>query len=191
MRVQDNFSFSKEEEELLFKIARKSIQSMLHDKHKLKIDQNEIPARLRIPMGVFVSIKRDGKLRGCIGRFISRLPLYKTVRDSAYSSAFEDPRFDPLSNDEFDKVELEITVIGPLKKINNISEIVLGKHGVFIKKDSHSGTMLPQVATENGWTIEEFLGFTSREKAKLGWEGWKEAEIFIYEGLVLEEKKIQ
>ena len=190
MRIQDNFSFSQEEADLLFKIARKSIHSMLHDKHKLKIDQTEIPEKLRIPLGVFVTIKTDGKLRGCIGRFSSSLPLYKTVSHSAYSSAFEDPRFDPLSEEEFDKVELEITVIGPLKKISNINEIVIGKHGIFIKKDGHSGTMLPQVATEHGWTIEEFLGFTSREKAKLGWEGWKEAEIFIYEGLILVEKKI-
>jgi len=190
MKTTDNFSFSPEEADLLFKIARNSIYSMIHDKHKLRIDKNEIPPKLRIPMGAFITLKADGTLRGCIGRFSSRLPLYKTVRDSAYSSAFEDPRFDPLSNEEFDKVELEITVIGPLKKINNISEIVLGKHGIFIKKDSRSGTMLPQVATEHGWTIEEFLGFTSREKAKLGWEGWKEAELFIYEGLVLEEKKI-
>ena len=190
MIVHDNISFNPEEVELLFKIARKSIHSMLNDKHKLRIYKNEIPPKLREPMGAFVTLKADGKLRGCIGRFSSNLPLYKTVRDSAYSSAFEDPRFDPLSNEELDKVELEITVIGPLKKISNINEIVLGKHGVYIKKGSHSGTLLPQVATEHGWTVEEFLGFASREKAKLGWEGWKEAELFIYEGLVLEEKKI-
>jgi AmmeMemoRadiSam system protein A len=187
--MKNSFSFTPEEADLLFSIARKSIYAMLSDKHKLRIDKNEIPPRLKIAMGAFVTIKADGKLRGCIGRFSSRLPLFKTVRDSAFSAAFEDPRFDPVSYDEFDKVELEITVIGPMKKINNISEIVLGKHGIFIKKDCHSGTMLPQVATEHGWTIEEFLGFTSREKAKLGWDGWKEAELYIYEGLVLEEKK--
>jgi AMMECR1 domain-containing protein len=75
------------------------------------------------------------------------------------------------------------------KKISNINEIILGKHGIYIKKGFQSGTMLPQVATEYGWTVEEFLGFTSRDKAGLGWDGWKDAEIFIYEGVVLEETK--
>ena len=74
-----------------------------------------------------------------------------------------------------------------MKKINNISEIVLGKHGIYIKKGFNSGTMLPQVAIENGWTVEQFLGFTSRDKAGLGWDGWKDAEVSIYEGVVLED----
>jgi vacuolar-type H+-ATPase subunit I/STV1 len=97
--------------------------------------------------------------------------------------------FVSISKDEFEKTHIEISVIGPLKKINNISEIVLGKHGIYIKKDAHSGTMLPQVATENHWSVEEFLGYTSRDKAGLGWSGWKDADIFIYEAAVLEENK--
>jgi AMMECR1 domain-containing protein len=80
-------------------------------------------------------------------------------------------------------------VLGPMKKINDINEIVLGRHGIYIKKDFRSGTMLPQVATENGWTVEQFLGYTSRDKAGIGWDGWKEADIYIYEGLVLEENR--
>ena len=80
-------------------------------------------------------------------------------------------------------------MLGPLKKINNINEIVLGKHGIYIKKDNRAGTMLPQVAIENGWTVEQFLGVTSRDKAGLGWDGWKNADIYIYEGVVLEETK--
>jgi AmmeMemoRadiSam system protein A len=107
------------------------------------------------------------------------------VRESAISSAFEDPRFSPLTKEEYEKTEIEITVLGPLKKINDISEIVLGKHGIYIKSGVRSGTMLPQVATENNWTVEEFLGYTARDKAGIGWTGWKDAEIFIYEGVVL------
>jgi AMMECR1 domain-containing protein len=76
-----------------------------------------------------------------------------------------------------------------MKKISSISEIVLGRHGIYIKKDSRSGTMLPQVATENNWSVEQFLGYTSRDKAGIGWDGWKDAEIYIYEGIVLEETK--
>ncbi len=111
------------------------------------------------------------------------------VSESAISSAFEDPRFSPLTKDEYKVTNIEITVIGPLKKINNINEIVLGKQGIYIKKGLRAGTMLPQVATENGWSLEEFLGYTSRDKAGLGWDGWKDAEISIYEGVVLEDKR--
>ena len=140
-------------------------------------------------MGAFVTLKINGALRGCIGRFFSSEPLYNVVSESAISSAFEDPRFSPLTKEEYKKTDIEITVIGPLKKINNINEIVLGKHGIYIKKGQRAGTMLPQVATENGWSLEEFLGYTSRDKAGLGWDGWKDAEISIYEGVVLEDNR--
>jgi len=183
------FSFSDEEVTQLFAIAQSSIKSMIYDKKRLVIDDKSMPSKLKIPMGAFVTLKINGTLRGCIGRFISSDPLYEAVRASAFSSAFEDPRFSPLTREEFEKTDMEITVLGPLKKINDISEIVLGKHGIYIKKDMRAGTMLPQVATENGWSIEEFLGYTSREKAGLGWDGWKDADIFIYEGVVLEDNK--
>ena len=151
--------------------------------------KRQCPKSLKKPMGAFVTLKINGALRGCIGRFLSSEPLYSVVSESAISSAFEDPRFSPLTKDEYKKTDIEITVIGPLKKINNINEIVLGKHGIYIKKGQRAGTMLPQVATENGWSLEEFLGYTSRDKAGLGWDGWKDAEISIYEGVVLEDNR--
>jgi len=181
-------SFTEEEKAQLFAIVRNSIHSMLYDKQRIEIDENTVPTKFKTPMGAFVTLKIKGELRGCIGRFISATPLYEVVRTSALSSAFEDPRFSPLTKEEFKKTEIEITVLGPLKKIKNINEIILGKHGIYIKKDNQSGTMLPQVATENGWTVEQFLGFTSRDKVGIGWDGWKDAEIFIYEGIVLDEK---
>jgi hypothetical protein len=185
----EKFSFTKEETDQLFTIARNSIRTMLYENKRITIDEKKMPQALKQPLGAFVTLKINGVLRGCIGRFISSDPLYEMVRASAISSAFEDPRFPVLTKQEYDKVEIEITVLGPLKKINNINEIILGKHGIYIKKDLRSGTMLPQVATEYGWTVEEFLGYTSRDKAGLGWDGWKDAEISIYEGLVLEENK--
>ena len=188
-KTSDELFFTTEEAEMLFKIARNSIQSRLFDNKGINIDETKVPEILKRQMGAFVTLKINGSLRGCIGRFVSSDQLYEVVSASANSSAFEDSRFNPLSKDEFIKTEMEITVLGPLKKINNINEIILGKHGIYIKKDFRSGTMLPQVATENGWTVEQFLGYTSRDKAGLGWDGWKDAEIFIYEGVVLEEKK--
>ncbi|MBK7710280.1 MAG: AmmeMemoRadiSam system protein A [Bacteroidales bacterium] len=177
--------FTRAEKNQLFKIAENSIRTMLNDKKRIVLDEKEMSENLKKQMGAFVTLKINGSLRGCIGRFISTDPLYVVARESAISSAFEDYRFTPLTGEEFDKTEIEITVLGPLIKINDISEIVLGKHGIYIRKGARSGTMLPQVAIENKWTVEEFLGYTSRDKAGIGWPGWKDAELFIYEGVVL------
>jgi len=186
---ENDFSLSQEESSMLFTIARNSIRYKLLENRRVAIDETTIPSKFKKPLGAFVTLKINGALRGCIGRFVTSDPLFKVVQESALSSAFDDPRFAPLTKEEFEKAEVEITVLGPLKKIDDISKIVLGKHGIYIKKDFRSGTMLPQVATENGWTVEEFLGYTSREKAGLGWDGWREAELFIYDGLILEENQ--
>jgi AmmeMemoRadiSam system protein B/AmmeMemoRadiSam system protein A len=181
--------FTGEEATKLITLARNSIRSMLFEKKRQELSPDSLPVIFKSKMGAFVTLKIEGKLRGCIGRFPSDDPLYLVVDQMATSSAFEDPRFSPLTSSEFEETEIEISVLGPLKKITNIDEIVLGKHGIYIKKDFRSGTMLPQVATENSWTVEQFLGYTARDKAGLGWTGWKDAEIFIYEAVVLEETK--
>lgn len=188
-KSEGEFAFSKEETDKLFNIARSSIKTMLTEHRRMTTDDKTIPETLKQPLGAFVTLKINGELRGCIGRFISSDPLYEVVKVSAVSSAFEDPRFNPVTLQDYEKVDLEITVLGPMKKIKSIDEIILGKHGIYIKKDFRSGTMLPQVATEYGWTVEEFLGHTSRDKAGIGWDGWKDAELFIYEGVVLEENR--
>jgi MEMO1 family protein len=182
-------SFSKAETDQLFKIARTSISMMLDENKRQVIDPAAMPANLKKKMGAFVTLKINGNLRGCIGRFISEEPLYEVVNEMAVASAFSDNRFDPLTKEEFAKTEIEISVLGQLKKINDISEIVPGKHGIYIKKDFRSGTMLPQVLTENHWTVEQFLGYTSRDKAGIGWDGWKTADLYIYEAVVLDENK--
>jgi MEMO1 family protein len=186
-KYEEEFSFTEDEKKLLFEIARNSIQAKLNNNKKISFENKTIPEKLERLLGAFVTLKINGVLRGCIGRFISTDPLYKVVQASALSSAFEDPRFLPITTEEFKLTEIEITILGPLKKISDINEIVLGKHGIYIKKDIKSGTMLPQVATEHAWSTEEFLGYTSRDKAGLGWDGWKDADIFIYEGVVLED----
>ncbi len=182
------FSFSQSETIRLFDIARKSISAKLNNSKEFEPDTKGMSDNLKKNYGAFVTLKINGNLRGCIGRFISSDPLYEVVKASALSSAFEDPRFPPLTIDEYKKTSIEITVLGPLQKISGPEEIVLGKHGIYIKKDFRSGTMLPQVAIEQGWSVEQFLGYTSRDKAGIGWEGWKSAELFVYEGIVLEEK---
>ena len=180
-------SFTKEEISRLFSIARTSIHDMLFERKRVVIDPSTLTSNLKRKMGAFVTLNVDGRLRGCIGQFTSDNPLYEVVNQMAVASAFQDTRFLPLSQDEFNRIRIEISVLGPLKKINNISEIVLGKHGIYITKGQRAGTILPQVATGNHWTLEQFLGYTSRDKAGLGWDGWKNADIYIYEAVVLEE----
>ncbi len=182
-------TFTKEEVSQLFSIARNSIQKMLYENRKLAIDPATVSPNLKKKMGAFVTLNVNSKLRGCIGRFTSDDPLYEVVNQMAVAAAFEDDRFLPVSREEFNKLRIEISVLGPLIKIKNISEIVLGKHGIYIVKGYRSGTMLPQVATGNHWTIEQFLGYTSRDKAGLGWDGWKSADIYTYEAIVLEENR--
>ena len=186
----EGFSLTSGEKASLFSIARESIKSVLDKRKMLLPEENEFSSKLLKHLGAFVSLKINGKLRGCVGRFTSSEPLYKVIKMSAISSAFEDPRFPSLTKEEYKKTDIEITVLGPLISIRNISEIILGKHGIHIKKDSKSGTMLPQVATENGWTVEQFLGYTARDKAGIGWFGWKDADVSVFDGIVFEEADI-
>jgi len=187
--LSEEIHFTENEKEKLISIARENIRSLLFEKKMFQPVKETLPEIFNRPLGAFVSLKIKGHLRGCIGQFTSSEPLFEVIVESSRSSAFGDPRFTPLTKEEFPETDIEITVLGPLKKINNTKEIILGRHGIYIRKDLRSGTMLPQVATENGWSVEEFLGYTSRDKAGLGWDGWKNAELYIYEGTVIEEKK--
>ena len=188
-RLSDEIRLSDREKAGLISLARDNIRSLLYEGKRMSVDTEKMPDIFNKPLGAFVTLKINGKLRGCIGRFVSSDPLYEVVLESSQSSAFDDPRFSRLTKDEFTHTGLEITVLGPMRKIESISEIELGRHGIYIKKDFRSGTMLPQVATENNWTVEQFLGYTSRDKAGIGWEGWKNADIYVYEGIVIEEEE--
>jgi AmmeMemoRadiSam system protein B/AmmeMemoRadiSam system protein A len=181
-------SFTQEEANQLISIARTSIRKKLFENKNMVINDEKLPEIFTRNLGAFVTLRVSGVLRGCIGRFISSEPLYEVVRETALLSAFEDSRFPPLTKEEFEKTDIEISVLGPLRTVKNINDIVLGRHGIYIRKGMRSGTMLPQVATENHWSLEEFLGYTSRDKAGLGWYGWKDAEISVYEAVVLKEK---
>ena len=124
------------------------------------------------------------RLRGCIGHFGQDVPLYKIVEHMARAAAFEDPRFDRLRRDELDSIEIEISVLTPMRRIHDISEFKLHRDGIYIKKGSRAGTFLPQVADEVNWTKEEFLGHCSRDKAGLGWDGWRTAQLYTYQAIV-------
>ena len=185
----DAFSLTGEERAQLLQIARKSIDYELARKTDLPYDSTKMSPALKEHCGAFVTLHKGGKLRGCIGNLIGFLPLYRLVANMAKLAAFEDPRFYPVKESEMKDIDIEISVLSPLRKIQSIDEFQLGRHGIYIIKGEHRGTFLPQVVEETGWTKEEFLGHCARDKAGLAWNGWKDAELYVYEAIVFGEEK--
>jgi MEMO1 family protein len=184
------FEFSIKEKTTLLEIARNTVNAYVTTGKRPAVDTTGFTPNLKLRTGAFVTLKEAGQLRGCIGRFTADIPLYDVVQEMAIASATQDNRFSAVTPAEVPKLEIEISVLSPMKRIYSPDEIVMGKHGIYIKNKWSSGTFLPQVATETGWTKEEFLGHCSRDKAGIGWDGWKSAELYTYEALVFSEKEI-
>lgn len=152
---------------------------------------NVTEERLKGKQGAFVTITKKGQLRGCIGNFVSENSLHQTVQDMAIAAATQDPRFPPLSRKELKSIELEISVLSPLREIKDINEIKVGVHGIYLTKGIYRGVLLPQVATEYGWDRKTFLEHTCL-KAGLPTDAWKEenAKIEVFSAQVFGEKDI-
>ena len=168
--------FTEEERSLLKKLAHDSIEAALLGKAPEHIDT---PASLKKEMGAFVCLKTRGDLKGCIGYIRGIMPLDETIREMALQAAFHDPRFPSLSKSEWKDTEIEISVLTPMKKIENIEEIEVGVHGLYMEQGMDSGLLLPQVAVENGWDKYRFLEYTCM-KAGLPKDAWKSKETKIY-----------
>ena len=179
---------SKEEKVKLLEIAKLSIIEAVTGKRQFFPNVTE--EKLKENCGAFVTIKENNELRGCIGYIQAVKPLYETVKDVAKSAAVNDYRFNPVAENELDKLELEISVLTPLKKIKDINEIEVGKHGLVMKQGFNSGLLLPQVATEYNWDKETFLKETCR-KAGLPQDAWKDksTEIYTFSAEVFGENK--
>ena len=167
-----------------------TIEEYIKNENVPEIDESKLSDNIKEHCGAFVTLHKDGKLRGCIGRFHVDEPLYKVVQRMAISSSPQDYRFPREVESEIDELDIEISVLTPMQKINSIDEIELGKHGIYIKAGYSSGTFLPQVATQTGWSKEEFLGHCAKDKAGIGWEGWKNADVYIFEATVFDEKEV-
>ena len=175
------FDLTSEDRKMLKSIAYHTIEASLEGK---KYEPSGLSDMLKTRCGAFVSLHKKGRLRGCIGHFGEDMPLYQTVVQMAKAAAFEDPRFYGVTLDELDDIDIEISVLTPMKRIHSIDEFQLGKQGIFMRKGYHTGTFLPQVADEVAWTKEEFLGHCAQDKAGIGWDGWKTAELYTYEAIV-------
>ena len=143
----------------LLQLARTSIESAL-DGRKFELRESDYDDVLRRPAGAFVTLTKEGELRGCIGSIRAMEPLYRAVAASAINAAFNDPRFSALRRDEMPKIEVEISVMGPIVPVRNIEEIEVGRDGLIISCGRYAGLLLPQVATEYGWDRQTFLSQT-------------------------------
>ncbi|MEI6124887.1 MAG: AmmeMemoRadiSam system protein B [Bacteroidota bacterium] len=186
--AETEFALSETDKTQLLQIARNTLTAYVKTGNTPTLDTTQLSAACKLHCGAFVTLRKNGELRGCIGQFVAEKPLYGIVQDMCKAAATTDPRFARVSPEELPRIVLEISVLSPLRKIQSIDEIELGKYGIYIKKGSQTGTFLPQVATETGWTKTEFLSHCAQDKAGLGWNGWKDADIYVYTAIVFEEK---
>lgn len=178
-------SLSVEERQYLLDAVRARIDLVLREQ---KTDAAVPPPQgaLHEKWGAFVTLKRNGRLRGCIGRIASNEPLHITVGEMAEAAAFHDSRFPPLLLSEFEDLEVEVSVIGPITLCPDPALVEVGRHGLIMRRDGRQGLLLPQVPVEWEWDRETFLDQACR-KAGLPAEAWREpdTEIYWFEALIV------
>jgi MEMO1 family protein len=177
------------DKKVLLKMARQSLQRFLTTE-TIPLAR-DLPPRLQFPQGVFVTLKQHGELRGCIGRLVGDFPLGLTTSWMAVQAAEYDSRFSPVSLKELGGLEIEISVMTPMKPISKPSEIVIGRDGVVIQKSGRSAVFLPQVATEQGWGLSEMLDNLCL-KAGLPRDAWKGgAQFRVFQAEVFSESQFK
>lgn len=174
------------DQEVLFRVARESLEAHLKGE-KAALPQ-ATSQTLSQPSGVFVTLHRGGRLRGCIGYLEAMKPLLAAVQEMAVAAAFQDPRFPPLRQDELADLDVEISVLSPMFQIKHIEEIQVGRDGIYLERDPCRGLLLPQVATEYGWDRTTFLKQTC-VKSGLPPDAWEDpaTRIFIFSAKILHE----
>jgi AmmeMemoRadiSam system protein A len=188
------------EQRFLLRIARNSIRHEMTKKYPARSeeyhDDQTADGALDTPFeqkgGAFVTLRIGSDLRGCIGYIEYPGPVRVAVEEVARKAAFGDPRFDPLGPEELGRVNIEISVLTPMRKITSAHDVVVGRDGLVIELRGHRGLLLPQVATEYGWTVEEFLENTSR-KAGLPSGAWRDplAVLYAFSAEVFCEKSVR
>lgn len=187
----DDAALSDSQKKELIRIARETVDMYVRTGKAAEF--NVYDRRFLKEEGAFVTIHKNGDLRGCIGNIIGRGPLAKTVRDMAIAAASQDPRFPPVRPEELPETDVEVSVLSRPRVTTDVGEIVMGRHGVIISRGFKSGVFLPQVADETGWTREEFLSQLCSQKAGLPRECWKDPEtkIEIFTAQVFGEKDVR
>jgi AmmeMemoRadiSam system protein A len=176
-----------QEKRTLLKLARDTIAQHLGDGGRPPLP--EATGALASSCGAFVTLHRHGRLRGCIGNMIGRGPLVELVQEMAIAAATQDPRFHRMTKDELGEIDIEISVLSPMRRITDVDEIEVGTHGILMTRGMFSGVLLPQVPEQFGWDRKAFLQHTCL-KAGLPEEAWKDPEtkIEIFSAQVFGEK---
>jgi AmmeMemoRadiSam system protein A len=171
---------SEKEKKEILKLAKLAIQSIFKKELIAELTkQKRVVKNLGLRNGVFVTITKRGELRGCIGYILPVREFEELVVDAAVSAAIRDPRFDPLTEDEVGEIEIEVSVLSEPKRIENVSEVEVGKHGLIVRRGPFQGLLLPQVATEYNWDKLTFIRQTCI-KAGLSPDEWKKEGTEIY-----------
>ncbi len=186
----DSGMLNKKQKQELLKLARNSIRTYLETKEKIPV--KTVDPVLNTKMGAFVTLHENGQLRGCIGNLAGTQSLYLNIRDMAIEAAIGDPRFTSLTPEEIEHVEIEISALSPMQRAASADEIILGIHGVLVKRGFRTGVFLPQVAAETGWSKEEFLSYLCSQKAGLPKDAWKDkdTELYVFTAEVFSEKEL-
>ncbi len=186
---KDTSDLSMQDKDFLLAEARSTLEVFLSQKRVPDFEPKS--AVLLEKRGAFVTLRKQGALRGCIGNLSANTPLYQTIRSMAIEAATGDPRFSPVAHNELGNITIEISVLSPLRRVNDSSEIILGTHGVLVRRGFRQGVFLPQVALETGWNKEEFLSYLCSEKAGLSSDCWKEkgTELFVFSADVFSESE--
>jgi len=168
----------------LLRLARRALEARVGRQLPPAPEQGGV---LDEPLGAFVTIRRHGELRGCLGRIAPDAPLAETVADLGASVSDSDPRFNPVAPAELDDLDVEISVLTPEREVHSLAEIEPGRHGLIVEEGHRRGLLLPQVATEQGWDAETFVSQTCR-KAGLPADAWRNgARMFVFEAEVFGE----
>lgn len=187
MNGHSEYYLTPEEERTLLLIARASLEAHVLEGRRIRLDEFALTDALREKHGAFVTLRHGGQLRGCIGYTSNAMPLAETVSENAVNAAARDPRFMPVTPAELGEITIEISALTPgetpdtpFKRVNDISEIVLGRDGLYIERPPHrGGLLLPQVPVEQGWSLDQFLAGVCR-KAGYPEGAWKEQGTLLY-----------
>lgn len=184
-----SFSLNDEERQWLSRLARESITTALEGREDVPppLPSALAGGTLAQSLGSFVTLNKDGDLRGCIGNMVGREPLWQNVWRMARAAAFEDPRFPALDAEEWPHCHLHISVLGPLSPCPDPARIVIGRHGLLLRLGMRQGVFLPQVPVEQGWDLGQYLEHLCR-KAGLPAGSWRDLQalLFWFESLVFE-----
>lgn len=171
--------FSDLEKKTLLKLARETLEGFVTAGRVLDVKTKD--SRFLKNQGAFVTLRKNGQLRGCIGHIMGDRPLWQTIQEMTIAAAASDHRFPPVIRDELESIDLEISVLTFPQRVTDASAIVLGKDGVIISDGGmHEGVFLPQVADETRWSKEEFLSQLCSQKAGLSRDCWKDSKNSLF-----------